>query len=54
MRLGKMQAEGFIEEPAELSTASQDPIETRREEERLAAQQPSPRTTPKDQPTPTA
>ncbi|HEY1633311.1 MAG TPA: hypothetical protein VGF64_01025 [Acidimicrobiales bacterium] len=54
MRLGKIEAEGFIEEPAELSTASQDPIDALREEERPVAQQHSPRTTPKDQPTPTA
>jgi hypothetical protein len=53
MRLGKMEAEGFIEEPTGISTASQDPIETR-PDERPVAQQYSPRTTPKDQPTPTA
>ncbi len=54
MRLGKVEAKGFIEEPVELSTASHDPIETRREEEPPVAQPHAPRTTPEDQPTPTA
>jgi hypothetical protein len=50
MRLGKVEARGFIEEPDGLSTASQDPIETRQEDDRSVR---LPRTTPKDQPTPT-
>jgi hypothetical protein len=54
MRLGKVEAKGFIEEPVELSTASHDPIESRREEERPVAQQDSPRTASEDEPTPTA
>ena len=54
MRLGKVEAKGFIEEPAELSTVSHDLIETRQEEERPVAQQQSPPTEPEDQPTPTA
>jgi hypothetical protein len=54
MRLGKVEAKGFIEEPAELSTASHDPVETRQPEERPVAQQQSPSTEAEDQPTPTA
>ena len=54
MRLGKVEAKGFIEEPAELSTASHDPTETRREEERPVARDHAPRTAAEDQPTPTA
>jgi hypothetical protein len=54
MRLGKVEAKGFIEEPAELSTASHDPIEARQQEEGPVAQQDSPGTAPEDQPTPTA
>jgi hypothetical protein len=54
MRLGKVEAKGFIEEPAELSNASHDPIETRQEEEQPVAQRHTPRTAPEDQPTPTA
>jgi hypothetical protein len=53
MRLGKVEARGFIEEPDGLSTASHDPIESRQEDDRSVAQQELPRTAPKDQPTPT-
>ncbi len=54
MRLGRMEAKGFIEEPAEISTASHDPVETDREDERADGQQPLPPTAPEGQPTPTA
>ena len=51
MRLGKVEAKGFIEEPVELSTASHDPIETPQQEERPVAQQQLPPTEAEDQPT---
>jgi hypothetical protein len=54
MRLGKEEAKGFIEEPAELSAAPGDPVEADpREEERTAALQRSPSNATEDQPAPT-
>jgi hypothetical protein len=51
MRLGKEEATGFIEEPAELSAAANDPVEADpRERERTAALQRSPSNAPEDQP----
>jgi hypothetical protein len=57
MRLGKEEATGFIDEPMEVSTEHDDSAERgdvaatdpRRETERLASVQRSPRSAPEDQ-----
>jgi hypothetical protein len=54
MRLGKEEAKGFIEEPAELSAAPHDAAETDpREGERATALKRSLRNAPADHPAPT-